>query len=215
MKRVADEVIRRLRRHYGDVHTGLRHSGITELFVAVLLSPQCTDAQVNKATSGLFSTKRGFDYYANAGLPELRRRLKGVNYYKTKAKNLRDSSRIILERFGGHVPDTMRELLELPGVGRKVANVILNEGFGIAEGIAVDTHCARVSRRLGLSRQKAPDKIEKDLMKRLPEGSLIVASNLLIALGRDTCRARKKECCRCVLNDVCPSSNVIVSKVHG
>lgn len=204
----AVEVIGRLRRRYGKVHTGLMHSNTTELFVAALLSPQCTDIQVNKTTLQLFRRRRGFMYYAKADPAELRRALKGVNYYKTKARNLKASSQIICERFDGRLPRTLHGLMELPGVGRKVANVILNEGFGIAEGIAVDTHCARVSGRLGLSRHRDPLRIEQDLMRKIPKRHWIVASDLFIELGRDTCKAQRKECYRCVLNDICVSSDV-------
>ena len=128
--------------------------------------------------------------------------------YRTKARNLKASAQMIKSRFKGRVPKKMDELMELPGVGRKVANVMLNEGFGIYEGIAVDTHCAVVSRRLGYSRHKDPKKIEQDLLSKTPEKEWGVVSNLFIELGRDTCKAAKKECERCVLRDLCPSSNM-------
>ncbi len=202
-------ILERLGRRYGrDLTTGLIHHGMTELFVAVFLSPQCTDKQVNKVTPALFDRYRRFDDYAKADLRELNGYLSGLNYYKTKARNLKRSAAIITGRFGGRVPDTLGELMELPGVGRKVANVVLNVWYKRDEGIAVDTHCARVSRRLGLSRRADPHKIEADLMRKVPKDEWGKISNLFIALGRDVCKARARQCYGCVLNDICPSSNV-------
>ncbi len=202
-------ILTRLSKRYGyDPHTHLKHRNMVHLFVATFLSPQSTDAQVNRATPRLFGKFRTFEDYASADPRTLQRYLKSINFYRTKARNLRRSARMITERFDGEVPKTIAELTELPGVGRKVANVILNEGYGIDEGIAVDTHCGRVSVRLGLSRHKGnPAKIEQDLLRRIPKKEWGRASNLLIELGRDTCKARKKECYRCVLKDVCPSSD--------
>ncbi len=199
-----------LKSRYGSSpKTQLGHRNNCELFVAVLLSPQCTDKQVNKTTEELFKRYKTFNDYAESGIKELTFMLKGLNYYKTKARNLKAASQMILSDFSGRVPKTIKELTELPGVGRKVANVMLNEGFGINEGIAVDTHCAVVSRRLGYSRHKDPKKIEIDLMKKIPEKDWGVASNLFIELGRDTCKAARKECERCVMKRICPSSTVI------
>lgn len=204
-----DTVIERLTGRYGEsLHTELGHKNLTELFVAVFLSPQCTDKQVNRVTPELFRRFRTFDDYADADTRTLMRYLSGLNYYKTKARNLKRSARIIVESHGGSVPKTLKQLMELPGVGRKVANVVLNESFSISEGIAVDTHCITVSRRLRLSRHKNADKIERDLMRKVPREQWQVVSNLFIALGKDTCKARVKECGRCVLQDVCPSSTV-------
>ncbi len=202
------EVMRRLIGRYSDkLQTELVHRNITELFVAVLLSPQCSDKQVNVVTKSLFKKYSGFEDYANADLRALKRDLSGLNYYKTKARNLRKAARMIMSRFDGEVPRTIDQLMELHGVGRKVANVILNEGFGISEhGIAIDTHCITVSRRLGLTRHKTADRIELDLMRKVPKRDWKIISNLLIALGRDTCTARTKFCGRCVLKDICPSS---------
>ncbi len=179
---------------------------MTELFVAVLLSPQCNDNQVNKVTERLFEDYKTFDDYANADITKLQKAVSGLNYYKTKAKHLKRAAQILVDKFDGKVPKTISKLMVLPGVGRKVANVILNEGYGINEGIAVDTHCGRVSRRLRLSRYKDPVKIEQDLLKKVPQKEWGRTSNLFIELGRDTCKARNRECVRCVLNDICPSS---------
>lgn len=207
-KEYVKKVLALLKTRYKDkMHTELVHKNSTELFVAVLLSPQCNDNQVNKVTKVLFEKYTSFNDYAVIDIKTLYRYLNGLNYYKTKARHLKETSRIILERFNGKVPKTINELLELPGVGRKVANVILNEGFGISEyGIAIDTHCIIVSQRLGLTKNKTADKIEKDLIKIIPKADWKVSSNLLIALGRDTCTARKKICNKCILKKICPSS---------
>ena len=204
-----NEVLNLLKSRYGNSpRTQLKHRNTTDLFVAVLLSPQCTDKQTNAVTEKLFKKYRTFDDYANADIKRLSLDLSGLNYYKTKARNLKTSAQMIKSRFNGRVPKKMNELMELPGVGRKVANVMLNEGFGIYMGIAVDTHCAVVSRRLGYSRHKDPKKIEQDLLSKIPEEEWGVVSNLFIELGRDTCKAAKKECERCVLRDICPSSSM-------
>lgn len=203
------KVLSLLKSKYGESpHTQLKHRNNTDLFAAVLLSPQCTDKQTNSVTEGLFKKYKTFNDYADADMRKLSTDLNGLNYYKTKARNLKASAQMINNRFNGRIPRTMDELMELPGVGRKVANVMLNEGFGIYEGIAVDTHCAVVSRRLGYSRYRDPKKIEQDLLKKVPERERGVVSNLFIELGRDTCKAAKKECERCVLQKTCPSSNV-------
>lgn len=203
-------VTSRLKRRYGEhLHTDLVHYNMTDLFVATLLSPQCTDKQVNNVTKSLFRRFRTFDDYAEADTRILMRYLSGLNYYKTKARHLKKASRMMIDRFGGVVPRTISELMELPGVGRKVANVVLNEGFGIDEGIAIDTHCITVAKRLHLSRYKDGNKVEKDLMKKVPKKDWDAISNLFIALGRDTCKARAKECGRCVLSKICPSSYLI------
>jgi len=204
-----NKVLGLLKSKYGDSpHTQLKHRNNTDLFVAVLLSPQCTDKQTNKVTERLFKRYRTFDNYANADIRRLSADLSGLNYYKTKARNLKAAAQMINSKFNRRVPKTMNELMGLPGVGRKVANVMLNEGFGIYEGIAVDTHCAVVSRRLGYSRHRDPKKIEHDLLRKIPKKEWGVVSNLFIELGRDTCKAAKKECERCVLKEICPSSNV-------
>lgn len=201
-------IIRRLVERYGNnLHTDLKHSNINELFVAVLLSPQCTDKQVNVVTGLLFKKFGSFDDYANSELRVLSRYLNGLNYYKTKARHLKKAAKMIMDNFEGEVPQDIKKLIELPGVGRKVANVILNEGFHIDQGIAVDTHCITVSRRLRLSRHKDGNKIEQDLIRKIPKKDWERISNLFIALGRDTCTVRNKECYRCVLKDICPSSD--------
>ncbi len=210
----ATDVIRKLELRYGkDPHTQLRHRNMTELFVAVLLSPQCSDGQVNRVTPGLFARYRDLGAYAHADLRTLQASLSGLNYYKTKARHLRSAALILETRFNGRIPKTIAELTELPGVGRKVANVILNEGYAINEGIAVDTHCARVARRLRLSRSARPERIERDLLKKVDRREWGRVSSLFIELGRDACKARAKECARCVLQEICPSSDTL--KTHA
>ncbi len=208
-KEFVEIVVKKLTLRYGErLHTELGHVNQTELFVAVFLSPQCADKQINRITPPLFKKFKSFEDYADSNTRTLMRYLSGVNYYKTKARNLKKSAKMIVEDYGGRVPRKLNQLMELPGVGRKVANVILNEGFDINEGIAIDTHCITVARRLHLSRHKNADKIEQDLMKKIPKKDWQSVSNLFIALGKDTCKARVKECDRCVLKDICPSSSV-------
>jgi endonuclease-3 len=205
------EVLSILRRRYGsDLTTNLNHRNLTHLFVAALLSPQCTDDQVNRTTKELFKKFKTFRDYADADPVVLRRYLKGVNYYKTKARHLRQASRQALDLFGGRVPKTLSELMQMQGVGRKVANVILNEGYGINEGIAVDTHVTVTAKRLGLTRSRDPYAIERDLMRRYPMRDWGSVSNHLIELGRDTCTAREKKCSMCSLRKICPSSDAKV-----
>jgi len=206
-KKYINTILHRLSKRYGyRPRTQLRHRNMCQLFVAVFLSPMCTDVQVNKATPRIFARFRTFDDYANADIRTLQGYLGSINFYKTKARNLRRSAKIITHKYNGKVPKTISELMALPGVGRKIANVILNEGYNIDEGIAVDTHCARVARRTGLSRHKDPVKVEQDLLRKIPKSEWGRASNLFIELGRDACKARNRQCYRCALKDICPSS---------
>jgi len=203
-----ETVMKRLMKKYDDQRETMLHfSGPTQLLVATMLSPQCTDKQVNNVTEKLFEKYETFQDYANADIKELSADLSGINYYKTKAKHVKESSGMILEKFHGKIPRTLENLMALPGVGRKVANVVLTNGFGITEGIAIDTHCITVANRLRMARTRRPELIEKDLMRKIPKKYWLYVSNLFIALGRDTCKANKKECARCVLKDICPSSN--------
>jgi endonuclease-3 len=206
-KKMLSAVLGRLERRYGrNLHTELKHRTASDLFTAVLLSPQCTDKQVNAATRGLFKKYKTFSDYANADPIELEKDLGGLNYYRTKAKHLRRSARMLVEIFDGKVPRTLAEMMVLPGVGRKVGNVVLNEMYGINEGIVVDTHCARVAHRLGLSPSGAPHAVECSLMRIAATKKRGEISNLFIALGRDVCHARTPACAECPLSDLCPSS---------
>jgi len=211
------KIMVKLLKRYGDkTLTELKHSNSTELFVAALLSPQCTDTQVNKVTTSLFKKYKTFEDYANANIKELISDLRALNFYKTKARYLKESSKEILSRYNGKIPNSISELTSLEGVGRKVANVVLNSVYGINEGIAVDTHCITVSNRLGIAKTKDPKEVEVALMKSIPKNYWGVASNLLIALGRDTCTSRLKRCDNCVLKHMCPSSTVapIKNQLH-
>jgi len=202
----AKKVLEKLIEHYGEQHTALIYKNPMQLFVAVLLSPQNSDAQVNKVTKKFFDKYKSFEDIANAKVNELEKDLSSLNFYKTKARHLKESAKIIIERYNHNIPKSIDELTMLPGVGRKVANVVLNELYNINEGIAVDTHCITVANRLGLAKSKKGELVEKELMKKIPKDYWGLVSNLFIALGRDTCKARNKECYRCVLKDICPSS---------
>lgn len=203
-----ETVVKKLSAHYrNQKETMLEFSNPAELLVATMLSPQCTDRQVNNVTRVLFKKYKKFHDYAKADMKMLYSDLSGINFYKTKARHIRQAAQIVVSQFHGKLPRTLGELMILPGVGRKVANVVLTNGFGIVEGIAIDTHCITVANRLKLSRTRRPELIEKDLMRKLPKRDWRYVSNLFIALGRDTCKANKKECFRCILKNICPSSN--------
>jgi len=200
------EIIRLLRRIYTNATTALRYKNPLELLVSTMLSAQCTDERVNLVTEKLFKKYKTAEDYANANLKEFEQEIRSTGFYRNKAKNIKNCCTTLVERFNSRVPKTMDELLLLPGVARKTANIVLSHGYGIAEGIAVDTHVRRVTQRLGLSDNKDPNKIEEDLMKIVPKKSWIEISDLLILHGRETCTARKPKCNECVLNRLCPSS---------
>jgi endonuclease III len=200
------EVIPRLKREYPDATTELNWTNPLELLVATMLSAQTTDVQVNRVTKTLFEKYRSAEDYAGADPGELEEDIRPTGFYRNKTRALQGMARALLERHSGEVPRTMAELVALPGVGRKTANVILGNAFGANEGIVVDTHVRRVSARLGLTEEKDPEKIEQDLLRLVPEGERTVFSHLLIFHGRRVCKARKPDCPGCVLNDVCPSA---------
>lgn len=202
------EILRRLKKLYPRPRTALRFNEPFELLVATILSAQTTDAHVNRVTEGIFKKYRSVRDYATAPLENLEKDLSSINFYKTKAKNIKRSAEIIYERYGSSLPKTITELLELPGVARKTANIILSNAFGINEGIAVDTHVKRVSYRLGLTKNTDPIKIERDLMAITPKKEWGNISNLLIFHGRNTCQAKKPKHDECVLFDICPSNNI-------
>lgn len=178
-----------------------------ELLVATVLSAQTADVQVNKVTAGLFRKYRSMKAYAEAPLEQLQRDVSSVNFYRNKASNIRKSANLILDRYGSRVPKTMEELVTLPGVARKTANIILSDAFGVIEGIAVDTHVLRLSGRLDLSSETDPKKVERDLMKVTPCDQWPLLSHLLILHGRGVCKARKPMHNDCVLKDICPSTD--------
>jgi endonuclease III len=200
------DVIPRLKREYPDAKTELDWSNPLELLVATMLSAQTTDVRVNQVTRDLFEKYRSAEDYAGADPARLEEDIRPTGFYRNKARALQGMARALLERHGGEVPRTMAELVALPGVGRKTANVVLGNAFGVDEGVVVDTHVRRVSNRLGLTTEQDPEKIERDLLQLVPEGERTLFSHLLIFHGRRVCKARKPLCPQCVLNDVCPSA---------
>jgi endonuclease-3 len=204
----AGQIVERLKKEYPDARCSLDHTNPLELLVATILSAQCTDERVNVVTSSLFRKYRTWEDYASAPAAELENDIKSTGFFRNKAKSIQGACRRIGERHGGSVPRSMDELLELPGVARKTANVVLGNAYRIASGVVVDTHVSRLSARLGLSGEKAPEKIERDLAGLLPESEWIDFSHLLIAHGRKVCKARNPACGECVLAKLCPSAGI-------
>jgi endonuclease-3 len=200
------ETISRLKEEYPDAKIELNWSNPLELLVATILSAQCTDVRVNQVTERLFEKYRSAEDYANAPPEELEEDIRPTGFYRNKAKSIRGMARAVAAEHGGEVPRSMEELVALPGVGRKTANVVLGNAFGVDEGVVVDTHVRRLSRRLGLTRHEDPEKIEQDLMRVVPEEDWTVFSHLLIFHGRKVCKARRPLCEDCILDDLCPSA---------
>jgi len=203
------KIQRILKKTYPEVKTQLRHANAFQLLVATILSAQCTDKQVNSVTTDLFNhltTPRDFASISNEALEEL---IRPTGYFRNKAKNIKNCSKSLLEKYDGQVPQTLDELVKLPGVGRKTANVVLGSAFNIP-GIVVDTHVARISKRLGLTKSNNPVKIEYDLMEIIPRENWNVFSLQLIYFGRAICKARKPLCPTCPLYDLCDFPNKIL-----
>ncbi len=200
------EVIGRLKEEYPNARTELRWEDPLQLLVATILSAQSTDVRVNGVTEGLFGRYRTAGDYAQADLEDLEEEIRSVGFYRNKARAIKGMAQVLVEDQGGEVPHTMEDLVQLPGVGRKTANVVLGNAFSIDEGVVVDTHVRRLSNRLGLSGHHDPEKIERDLLKIVPEGERTLFSHLLIFHGRHVCKSRKPDCQNCVLNDICPSA---------
>lgn len=204
----AIEVCERLDRRYGPVECFLDHENPFRLVISVLLSAQTTDAQVNKVTPELFRRWPTPETMAGATPTEIAEVIKSLGFYKTKAKHCVEAAQMIVADYGGHVPADMKELVKLPGVGRKTSNIVLNVSFGIVEGIAVDTHVNRIAHRLKLSpktHEKEPLKTEQDLLKILPKEYWRNVNHQWIKFGREICDARKPLCSECPLSDICPS----------
>lgn len=199
-------IIRRLKREYPDARCSLNFSNPLELLVATILSAQCTDERVNIVTADLFRKYRAPEDYLKVAQEELEQDIRSTGFYRNKAKAIQGACRLISEQHAGRVPDRLEDLLLLPGVARKTANVVLGNAFGIASGVAVDTHVQRLSRRLGLSEETQPEKIERDLMELVPKKEWIEFSHLLIYHGRKVCKARNPQCDNCVVEPLCPSS---------
>jgi endonuclease III len=203
-KKRTDEIIKRLKKEYPDAHCALNHTNAFELLVATILSAQCTDDRVNIVTEMLFRKYRVPQDFLDVSQEELAHDLKSINFFNNKTKSIQGASAKIVENFSGEVPRTMDELLTLNGVARKTANVVLGNAFGIASGVVVDTHVSRLSQRLGLTEEKTPEKIEKDLSELVPQKHWVMFPHWLITHGRKICNARKPKCAECVLEDVCP-----------
>ncbi|MCD6447979.1 MAG: endonuclease III [Thermoplasmata archaeon] len=210
------DIVEILKKEYPDVKgTALHYTNPLELLIATILSAQTTDEMVNRVTESLFKKYRTAKDYANASLEELQNDIKSINFYRNKAKYIKECCRIIVEEYGGEVPDSMEELIKLPGVSRKTANVVLSNAFRKDEGIVVDTHVMRLSQRLGLTEEKNRDKIEQDLMRKFPKEKWFDLANLLIAHGRRVCKARNPKCEECVLRDFCPFYLKNAKKQHA
>ena len=204
-----DEIIKRLKNEYPDAHCALNHTNAFELLVATILSAQCTDERVNIVTATLFRKYRTPQDYLNVSTQELAHDIKSINFFNNKTRSLQGAAQKIVDNFEGSVPRTMDELLTLNGVARKTANVVLGNAFGIASGVVVDTHVARLSQRLGLTEEKTPEKIEKDLSALVPQKDWVMFPHWLIFHGRAVCKARNPKCAECVLNDICPKIGVV------
>ena len=204
----AEEVVDRLYDEYPDTTISLDFSNRLELLIAVMLSAQCTDERVNKETADLFQKYETVEDYANADVDELSEDIGSITYHNSKADYIVSSAQTMIEEYGGEVPDEMDELTELTGVGRKTANVVLQHGHDIVEGIVVDTHVQRLTRRLGITEEKRPEDIEQDLMGIVSEDDWQQFTHLCISHGRATCTARNPDCGDCVLEDICPSSKL-------
>ena len=196
-----------LKQEFPLIEPPLHFNAPHELAIAVILSAQCTDEQVNKVTPGLFARFPNLKELAKAPLNEIEKLIYSTGFYKNKAKNISGFSKMLLENFHGNIPKNLETLMSMPGVGRKTANVILQILYGIAEGIVVDTHVLRISRLLGFTSSKNPNKVEADLMKQLPRNYWLDWSLMIIFLGRKYCNARKPNCIACPLGKICPSSS--------
>jgi endonuclease-3 len=200
------KIIELLGKEYPDAKTALHYSSPLEILVATILSAQSTDKQVNVVTKSLFKKYKTAKDYADADLSELEQDIKSTGFYHNKAKHLKNAAKLLVEKYDGKVPQSMDKLVELQGVARKTANIVLSNAYGIVVGVAVDTHVKRLSQRLGLTDNTNPDKIEKDLMEIVPKSQWERITNLLIFHGRNVCMARKPNCKECTLNKLCPSA---------
>jgi endonuclease-3 len=200
------KIIARLRREYPDAKCSLNHSTPLELLVATILSAQCTDERVNVVTADLFRKYRSCEDYLKVPQSELENDVRSTGFYRNKAKAIQGACRMMIDEHQGRVPDNLDDLVRLPGVARKTANVVLGNAFAITSGVVVDTHVGRLARRLGLSQHEQAEKVERDLMELVPKKDWIDFSHLLIYHGRKVCKARKPLCDLCVVEPLCPSS---------
>lgn len=205
-KNRVSKTIELLEKEHPDAKIALKYTNALELLVATILSAQCTDKRVNIVTKILFEKYRKPEDYANADLNELEEDIRSTGFYRNKARNIKRCCQVLTEKFNSQVPKTMKEMLELPGVARKTANIVLSNAHGVIEGIAVDTHVSRVARRLGLADHENPNKIERDLMETVPKEKWLRITDLLTFHGRRICTAKKRKCEMCILNKLCPSA---------
>jgi len=205
-KERALKIIQLLEKEHPDAKVALHYSNPLELLVATMLSAQSTDETINKVTKTLFKKYTKPEDYANTDLKELEQDIRSTGFYHNKAKNLQNSAKMLVEKYHSQVPKTMEELVKLPGVARKTANIVLTNAYGVVAGVAVDTHVRRLAQRLGLSENDDPNKIEQDLMSIVPKDKWMRITDLLIFHGRRVCTAKKPNCGGCVLNKICPSA---------
>src|SRR2546425_2913604 len=208
-----EQIIKLLKRAHPDAKCALNHSNAFELLVATILSAQCTDERVNIVTADLFRKYRKPEDYLKVPATELQQDIRTTGFFRNKTKSIQGACKMLVDEFGGKVPQTMEELLKLPGVARKTANVVLGVAFGIGDGIVVDTHVSRLSQRLKLTKQKDPGKIEQDLMTIVPRQDWIIFAHLLIFHGRRVCKARRPLCAECGVEKLCPSSMLKTGRV--
>ena len=215
LKQRVREIIRKLKRAYPDAKCSLNHSNAFELLVATILSAQCTDERVNIVTADLFRKYQKPEDYLKVSPRELEKDIRTTGFFRNKTKSIQGTAKLLTEQYGGRVPQTMDELLELPGVARKTANVVLGNAFEIESGVVVDTHVTRLAHRLGLTQQKTAEKIELDLIEIVPKKDWVMFSHLLIAHGRRICKARNPLCAECALEKLCPSSYLKTGVMPG
>jgi len=215
LKTRTKKIIQLLKRAYPDAKCSLNHSNAFELLIATILSAQCTDERVNIVTADLFRKYRKPEDYLKVPASELQSDIRTTGFFRNKTKSIQGTAKVLTEQYGGRVPGTIEELLELPGVARKTANVVLGNAFGVSSGVVVDTHVTRLSRRLGLTQQKDPVKIENDLIAIVPKKDWVIFSHLLIAHGRKICKARNPLCAECVVEKFCPSSYLKTGVIPG
>lgn len=202
----AKKIVKALKSAYPDAKCSLNHKNIHQLMVATILSAQCTDERVNIVTKDLFKKYKSIKDFAEVDIHELEKDIHSTGFYKNKAKSIKKSAQQLLKQFDGNIPKTLDELVTLAGVGRKTGSVVLGAGYGLTEGIVVDTHVIRISNLLKFTNHKDAVKIEKELMKLLPKKDWIIFTHLIIDHGRAVCIARRPDCANCVLNNLCPSA---------
>ncbi len=212
LQQFAQNILNILKKRFKDAKCALVFSNPLEMLIATMLSAQCTDKQVNKVTEKLFKKYKNVFDYAKCDLSELENDIRSTGFYKNKAKNIRAACNVLIEKFNGQVPKNMADLVTLPGVARKTANIVLGNAYNIVDGIAVDTHVSRVSQRLGLTKESDPVKIELDLMKIIPKKEWFKFTYLFIEHGREICNAKKPLCPDCPLKNQCPSAKVFLKK---